>query len=162
MIFYDNFSHPRSKEHFKKQTLVSNIIQSPFLLCCTTVGGGVATFIASPYAPRNEWLSLTMNEPGSLSFSTAMAVQKVDIRRKQKKNFAQRCIICSLEAVRLFVPMPIFTLVSGDFRLVPELGCVLNKLHSVLLTSRVCRAQIKTWRYVLGWWWRAKREKKKH
>lgn len=57
----------------------------PFLLCCSTEGGGVATFMANPYAPRNEWLSLTMNEPGSLSFSTAMAVQPRGKKHRQAK-----------------------------------------------------------------------------
>lgn len=45
--------------------------------------------------------------------------------------------------LRLRRPRPIFTLVSGNVRLVPELGRVLNKLHSVLLTAKVCETQIK-------------------
>lgn len=35
----------------------------------------MATFMANPYAPRNEWLSLMMKAPGSLSFRTATAVR---------------------------------------------------------------------------------------
>lgn len=52
----------------------------PFLLCCKTDGGGVATFMAKPYAPRNEWLSLTMKAPGSFSFRTAMAIHTVQVK----------------------------------------------------------------------------------
>lgn len=33
----------------------------------------MATFMAKPYAPRKEWLSLTTKAPASLSFRTAMA-----------------------------------------------------------------------------------------
>lgn len=40
---------------------------------CGTVGGGQATFMARPYAPRKEWLSRMMKAPGSLSFSRLMA-----------------------------------------------------------------------------------------
>ena len=37
------------------------------------VGGGEDTFIASPYAPRKEWLSRMMKAPGSWSLRRAMA-----------------------------------------------------------------------------------------
>lgn len=57
---------------------------------------------------------------------------------------AQGHIISLDVAVRLSCPTPIFTLVSGNVRLVPELGRVLNKLHSVLLTAKLCETQIKT------------------
>ena len=37
-----------------------------------------------------------------------------------------------------------FTLVSGYLWLVPELGSVLDKLHSILLTARqICEAKVK-------------------
>lgn len=35
----------------------------------------MATFIASPYAPRKEWLSRMMKQPGSLSFKTEIAAE---------------------------------------------------------------------------------------
>lgn len=63
---------------------------------------------------------------------------------KVQTHFAQGSIICLEVAARLSCPRPIFTLVSGNVRLVPELGGVLNKLHSVLLTAKVCKTQIKT------------------
>lgn len=44
------------------------------------------------------------------------------------------------------VPRPIFTLVSGDVGLVPELGSVLNKLHSVVPTARDCETKRETQR----------------
>ena len=58
-------------------------------------------------------------------------------------SFAQDCIICLDVAVRFSGPRPMFTLVSGNVGLVPELGSVLNKLHSVLLTAKLCKKQIK-------------------
>lgn len=61
--------------------------------------------------------------------------------------------MCWDMSVRLSCPTPIFTLVSGDVRLVPELGSVLNKLHSVLLTAKVCETQIKSLRQVSDRLW---------
>lgn len=65
---------PRTREACFCRTLL------PFLLWCTE-GGGEATFMAKPYAPLNEWLSLITKAPGSLSFSRLMAVntQHIDI-----------------------------------------------------------------------------------
>lgn len=60
-----------------------------------------------------------------------------------REIFAQGNIICSQVAVSFSGPTPIFTLVSGNVGLVPELGRVLNKLHSVVFTAKVCEAQSK-------------------
>jgi len=59
----------------------------------------------------------------------------------------------------LSCPTPIFTLVSGNVGLVPELGSVLNELHSVLLTAKVCKTPIKTQRQVSDWLMRAEKIK---
>lgn len=68
----------------------------------------MATFMANPYAPRNEWLSLTTKAPGSLSFRTAMAV------RAQLKMKSARFV----RALKKYLSS---TLVSGNVGLVPEL-----------------------------------------
>lgn len=64
----------------KHKSLFESVI--PFLDCWRTEGGGVATFMASPYAPLKEWLSRTMKEPGSRSFNTEIAAQREKRRRQ--------------------------------------------------------------------------------
>lgn len=61
-------------KHVLYKSLFKSVI--PFLDCWRTEGGGVATFMASPYAPLKEWLSRTMKQPGSLSFNTEIAAQR--------------------------------------------------------------------------------------
>lgn len=47
------------------------------------MGGGQATFMARPYAPRKEWLSRMMKAPGSLSFNRLMAERG---RRQERED----------------------------------------------------------------------------
>lgn len=59
----------------------------PFLFC-GTVGGGQATFMARPYAPRKEWLSRMIKAPGSLSFNRLMA-ERGRRKEREKMRFLQ-------------------------------------------------------------------------
>lgn len=64
----------------------------------------MATFMANPYAPRKEWLSLTTKAPGSLSFRTAMAVDtgsRLEAGRRAMSS-ASAYLPCSREMSALY------------------------------------------------------------
>lgn len=52
------------------------------------MGGGQATFMARPYAPRKEWLSRMMKAPGSLSFNRLMA-ERGRRQEREKMRFVE-------------------------------------------------------------------------
>lgn len=92
--------------------------------------------MASPYAPRNEWLSLTMNEPGSLSFSTAMANQKVNIGRKQWKAKVKITFILKEEEKKLYTEV-YYTLTGSCLAFCSK--------ANIYLGLWKCRACTRTW-----------------
>lgn len=94
--------------------------------------------MASPYAPRNEWLSLTMNEPGSLSFSTAMANQKVNMGRKQWKAKVKITFILKEEEKKKKLYTEVYYTLTGG-------RLVFCSKANIYLGLWKCRACTRTW-----------------